>query len=146
MSNSIKHYYLSTPFAKDSKAKDEKSKTDLVSNLWAMFTAMETVEYSSRNLAQHFVQNQKRMLNQVCKYNREMKSRIFGANLSRLQSEQLNEGVLNSSAMCIEAMGYALGVPDKYLDEFLLALENKSKELQTRFSNEQKNQKADGTN
>jgi len=115
-----------------------------VSNLWAMFTAMETVEYSSRNLAQHFTQNQKRMFGQVCKYNRDMKNRIFGANLNRLQSDKLTEGVINSSAMCIEAMGYALTVPDPYMDEFLAALENKSKELQTRYIREQEKQQNDG--
>lgn len=133
MSTKVKNYYLSTPFTKSSKAATNGERDDLVSNLWAMFTAMETVEYSSRNLAQHFGQNNKRMLNQISKYNKDMKQRIFGANLSKLQSSQLSEGVINSAATTIETLGYALTVPDCYMDEFLEAIENKSKELQVRY-------------
>ena len=124
----IKHYYLSTPFAKDSKAPTEEDKNLLVSNLWALFTALETVEYSARNLAEH----KKQLDKKLAKYNRDMKRNLFGAKLQRLQSEKLTESVLNSSASCIEAMGHALTIPDEHLDEFLSCLENKAKELNAR--------------
>jgi len=133
--NSVKHYYISTPFAKSSKAKTEDEKNIMASNLWALFTALETVEYSARNLAEHKTQQAKKRLLQLTKYTRDMKQNLFGRKLQQLESDKLTESVLNSSASCIEAMGYALMIPDEYLDEFLQSLENKAKELQTRHKN-----------
>jgi len=127
--NSVKNYYISTPFAKSSKAKTEAEKNIMASNLWALFTALETVEYAARNLSEHYQHNAKKQMKQIAKYNRGIKQQLFGRKLEHLQSEQLNESVLNSSAVCIEAMGHTLTIPDEYLDEFLLCLENKAKEL-----------------
>lgn len=132
MSNQIKNYYISTPFAQKSKARTAEDENILASNLWALFTSMETVEYAARNLAEQYQHQQKKQMKQICKYNRDMKRQMFGKKLEHLQSASLTESVLNSSASCIEAMGYALTIPDEYLDEFLLCLENKAKELQTR--------------
>jgi len=141
--NSIKNYYLGMEIARRAKINKQKSgeSNELVSNLWALFTGLEMIQYSSRNLRDVFTMNLKANVTQILNWSIQKQKTLAALKLKKSQQDEMLEGVQNSGAIAIEALGYCLTVPDTYMDEFLAAIENKSKELQTRFNKEQEAKK-----
>lgn len=127
-------YIQSTPYYQSLPQKHTKDapKGYYESNVFALLTSFETLDYALSSLGEIAKGYSKKQINNTRNIIKNAKVNILGRKLAKLESEKLNSSVIDSMATIAEVMKEAMLVPNEYIEEFADHLIAKTLELKER--------------
>lgn len=127
-------YIQSTPYYQSLPQKQTKDapKGYYESNVFALLTSFETLDYALSSLGEIAKGYSKKQINNTRNIIKNAKVNILGRKLGKLESTELNSSIIDSMATIAEVMKEAMLVPTEYIEEFSSHLIAKTLELKER--------------